>query len=152
MRTLTAITFIIVTIIIISGCGQDAAPGKVKGTITLDGEPLPNASVAFCPESNSGALSSFGGTNASGQYELFYANKKTGAIPGRYKVTVHTGNADMGRAELVPAMYRSPETTDLVCDVKKGTNTFDIQLVTPPAGSEPPQPSRNKFSKKPSPR
>ena len=35
-----------------AGCGGDKLPplGKVTGTITLDGEPLPNARVTFIPK------------------------------------------------------------------------------------------------------
>ncbi|MDR0521115.1 MAG: carboxypeptidase-like regulatory domain-containing protein, partial [Planctomycetaceae bacterium] len=122
----TTITILFVTLTIISGCGTDLGPGKVSGTVTLDGQPLPDATVTFQPES--GGVVPMGGTDANGKYKLYYADAKAGAQPGRYKVCVSTAAPHLGIAESVPAKYLLPETTDVIVDIKKGTNTIDVEL------------------------
>jgi hypothetical protein len=103
------------------------APAKVTGTVTLDGEPLPNASISFSPESGSGVVS-VGGSDASGRYELYYADGKTGAKIGRYKVCATTESPHMGIPESVPKKYLSPDTTDLTVTVNSGKNTINLEL------------------------
>ncbi|MDR0520746.1 MAG: hypothetical protein LBH00_02710 [Planctomycetaceae bacterium] len=148
MRTVFCITLLFF-VTLTTGCGDNKAPGKVMGTVTLDGEPLTNAFIIFRLETDEGALPSMGGTNTSGRYELFYANKKTGAIPGRYKVCLRTGDTDGRKPERVPPKYLSFSTTDLICDVKKGKNVFDITLTSDTAGQIPPAPPQNSKFRKP---
>jgi hypothetical protein len=77
------------------GCGDaknkgplfDLAP--VAGTVTLDGQPLADADVAFYLEGAAvpGYFGSGGKTDAQGRYELQTGAAK-GALPGAFKVTV----------------------------------------------------------------
>ncbi|MCA9194463.1 MAG: carboxypeptidase regulatory-like domain-containing protein [Planctomycetales bacterium] len=71
-----------------AGCG-DGGPsmGKVSGTVTLDGKPMPKLRVSFSPEG--GGASAVGTTNSDGHYELVCLNKK-GAPIGLHKVSITT--------------------------------------------------------------
>jgi hypothetical protein len=113
--------------IFVSGCGENVGTGKVSGVVTLDGLPLPNATVNFAPTSGQG-LNSMGGTDDKGKYILYYADGKTGAIPNKYKVTLTTAQPMENIAESVPEKYLEFSTTDLEYDVKAGNNVIDIPL------------------------
>src|SRR5947209_1784127 len=69
----------------VSGCGAKAV--KVKGTVTFDGKPLPNAMVRFIP-TGEGGREATGLTDAEGVFQLETSGTKDGALPGNYKVTV----------------------------------------------------------------
>ncbi|MDR2169851.1 MAG: hypothetical protein LBP59_06900 [Planctomycetaceae bacterium] len=112
------------------GCGgRNIGDGKVTGIVTLDGSPLVNASIIFSPIDGQG-LTSMGSTDSSGKYEIFYADKKNGAIPGRYKVILTTEQPMENIPESVPKKYVDLTTTDLEFEVKSGKNTIDIKLTT----------------------
>ncbi|MFW6172061.1 MAG: carboxypeptidase-like regulatory domain-containing protein, partial [Planctomycetota bacterium] len=71
------------------GCG-DSGPerGYVEGTVTMDGEPLPDAVVTFQPEDT--GRPSYGKTDENGHYELQYTSDKKGALVGMHRVTIST--------------------------------------------------------------
>jgi hypothetical protein len=69
------------------GCGGAAKPVKVKGTVTLDGKPLPNGLVKFIPTAERGREAT-GLTEADGSFQLETFTTADGALPGDYKVTV----------------------------------------------------------------
>ncbi len=76
-------------------CGCAKAPGlnlaPVSGKVTLDGQPLADATVTFIPESTKDELApaSFGKTDGQGRYQLeVVTNGARGAIVGRHKVSV----------------------------------------------------------------
>jgi hypothetical protein len=118
-----SVVFLVTTI----GCQKNPAIGKVTGTVTLDGKPLPNASVTFHPD-NSNTIPSLGGTDPNGKYELFYTDGKTGAIPGQYTVTISTGQAWNNIPETVPSQYLDKTTSELQFVVKPGNQTINIEL------------------------
>ena len=73
------------------GCGNSYDLVPVSGKITVDGEPLANASVIFQPtEAEPGSPSSVAVTDAQGQYTLktATANPQDGAVPGPHRVTL----------------------------------------------------------------
>ncbi|QDU63920.1 hypothetical protein Pan216_48010 [Planctomycetes bacterium Pan216] len=121
------------------GCGGSDGPelGRVEGTVTLDGKPLPAAEVTFKPIKGRPAQAT---TNEEGHYELVYGPGKQGAMVGENKISVSTRkppeqgetlddgrpNPDKGVPELVPAKYN--EETTLKRDVKPGSNTIDLEL------------------------
>jgi hypothetical protein len=109
------------------GCQKNPAVGKVTGTITLDGKPLPNAAIVFHPD-DSNALSPLGGTDSNGQYELFYIDNKSGAVPGQYTVTVSTAQSWNNIPESVPEKYVDKTLSELKYTVKTGKQVIDIKL------------------------
>jgi hypothetical protein len=69
------------------GCGGEGKPIKVKGTVTLDGQPLPNGMVTFIPVEKDGRHAT-GMTGADGSFQLTTLSADDGAFPGQYKVAV----------------------------------------------------------------
>ena len=115
-----------------AGCSSDDGLATVTGTVTLNGQPLPNATVQFRPTSSDGVVA-FGRTDAEGQYKLMRTVKVAGALPGEYSVSIRTadtlfsdGQDDTNQEERVPARYN--DQTELTRSVEPGENTFDFAL------------------------
>lgn len=119
-----------------SGRKRELPPlGRVTGVVTLDGEPLARAAVAFVPYEPGNA--SYATTDAEGRYTLRYSVRDEGAVVGRHRVEIRTGgegrDADGNlteTAERVPARYHA--TSELLVEVAAGDNTRDFSLVTTP--------------------
>lgn len=115
-----------------AGCSRSGL-GKVSGTVTLDGEPLPDALVEFVPTGGDGGLS-FGRTDSNGDYYLMLSRTAEGATPGEYKVRITTrdvvddGGQERWIDEKVPSKYNS--NTELLATVEPGSNTIDFDLST----------------------
>ena len=69
----------------VAGCGKNK-PVRVKGVVTLDGEPVEGAVVTFLSEQ--GGRNATGRTAPDGSFELSTFERNDGALPGNYKVTV----------------------------------------------------------------
>jgi hypothetical protein len=69
-----------------AGCGGPLKTVKVEGVVTLDGKPLPAATVTFVPVGDGRAAS--GRTEKNGHFRLTTFRTDDGAMPGEYKVTV----------------------------------------------------------------
>jgi len=108
--------------------------GRVSGTIRLDGEPLPDATVEFQPIAADGSPS-MAVTRTDGSYELMFVRDMPGAMVGKHKVRITTyrqlsSMAPGGPGEIpekLPPQYNS-ETT-LEKEVKRGRNTIDFDLI-----------------------
>ncbi|MBW3596598.1 MAG: carboxypeptidase-like regulatory domain-containing protein [Planctomycetes bacterium] len=116
------------------GCGGGNL-GQVEGTVTLDDQPLPDATVIFQPEA--GGSPSRGKTDASGYYQLSFSRDEMGAVPGTHTVRISTGGVvgseeegEEGEPvvvpEKVPAKYN--DQSELTASVEKGSNTIDFDL------------------------
>lgn len=113
-----------------AGCG----PGgpelvPVEGTITLDDEPLANASVEFQPEHGSPSIAT---TDRQGHYVLKYGPDRPGAMVGTHTVRISTygrsvdGGVDHYTPERVPPRYN--EQTELIRQVKSGQPVMNFDL------------------------
>jgi hypothetical protein len=118
-------------IALVLGCGGGPDISSVRGTVTLDGDPLSNATVVFTPEE--GGRSSLGRTNLDGEYTLLYSAGNDGALVGRMRVRItcaeeYTDSNDRTRMkpEIVPARYN--EKSELVADVKRAANVINFDL------------------------
>ncbi len=131
---------------------QKSAPIKtegVTGVVTLDGEPLANATVYFTPvEGSAGASQSVGKTNEKGEYKLqtLLSAPDADPTPGDYVVTIDcVDEVETGRMkknddgeevpeteeiQRVPARYLNGATSGLTATVVKGSNTFNFDLTT----------------------
>lgn len=114
------------------GCGGKM--GAVTGKVTVDGQPVPNATVTF--EDDVKHIRSSGVTDESGVYTLSTETKNDGAPIGDYKVSVtQAGPADSSETtlppRLFPASFERIETSGLTTTVKSGSNTYDIPLPKP---------------------
>lgn len=108
-------------------CSKNPATGKVSGVITLNGKPLADAQVVF-HSADEKIISPLGGTDSEGKYELFYTDGKSGALPGKYSVTVSTAKSWLDIQETVPKKYLDAKTSGLDYEVKSGKQTINIDL------------------------
>ncbi len=129
-RTLRYACAIVVSLAIagVCGCGGGDRPplGTVHGKITLDGKPLPRASVGFTPKG--GGHESTGLTDDAGDYELKYIRDVKGAKVGAHTVSVSTVHDRAGTTETVPPRYNVKST--LQADVAAGDNVLNFDLTT----------------------
>ena len=131
---------LVLVLLLAAGCGgSDADLAPVKGTVTLDGEPLAGARVEFDPDPDevvrgkSTGSASYGVTDSSGRYTLQYTHEQEGALLGKHTVRITTRamtvDAD-GKEVLVPE--RLPPkfhlNSELTREVTPGSNTIDFPL------------------------
>lgn len=124
--TLIGLVFVLASV----GCSnapQDLPDlATVTGTVTMDGEPLANASVEFV--SANGQVAS-GTTDAAGKYELAYVGGNKGAEIGENTVRITTvldAPAGPDYKDPIPAKYN--ESSELKVTVEAGENTHDFAL------------------------
>ncbi|QDU26037.1 hypothetical protein ETAA8_11090 [Anatilimnocola aggregata] len=111
------------------GCGSGM--GDVQGKVTIEGQPAANLNVTFTDPVKH--VRATGVTDAAGNYRLSTHAKDDGAPVGEYKVAVNQpGPTDSSETKapprLFPDHYERAETSGLMCAVKSGQNTFDIEL------------------------
>ena len=114
--------------LLLAGCGSGDDLARVKGTVTLNGEPLEGAIVQFQPTAEGGSPSA-GKTDAKGRYDLMHTFDQAGAMPGEHVVSIRTAAAyydEEGGEERVPAKYN--DRSELKRTVEPGNNTFDFEL------------------------
>lgn len=117
------------------GCSRGGPEiASVSGRVTMDGKPLPNASVVFIPENGRPAGAN---TDADGRYVLNFSQGRKGAIPGKSMIRIMTlrdptpgedGKSIPGSKETVPARYNT--ATELTFDVqakKRNVANFDLK-------------------------
>jgi hypothetical protein len=109
-----------------AGCGKSDRPplGLVAGTVTLDGQPLPEALVLFTPDGPGRTSQAM--TDASGKYRLGYLRDIQGANLGRHIVRIMTAFEGSATKELLPAKYHAKTT--LSATVQAGENVADFAL------------------------
>jgi hypothetical protein len=126
----TALGLLIYAAIIITGCSQGPTVGTVKGTITMDGQPLDgNALIRMVPKDSQSQPAdcivkggAYSITMPVGEKKVeIYWTKTDG--PGKLD-TASQGSEKV--VVLVPAKYNT-ETT-LTYTVEKGTHTKDFDL------------------------
>ncbi|WP_145265289.1 carboxypeptidase-like regulatory domain-containing protein [Calycomorphotria hydatis] len=117
------------------GCSEEGPKlGTVSGTVTLDGEPLPNAQLMFTPRGE--GRPSTASTDENGMYKLAYTAGKKGALTGSHRVSITTAvdqysdEATGKRVEAVeeklPAKYH--QKSELTAEIQEGSNTIDFSL------------------------
>ena len=129
------------TVLVPMGCAREEslALAPVSGTVTLDGQPLADATVHFEPQQSqagSQAPSSFGKTDERGQYHLeIVTTGETGAMIGQHRVTVTVASdeevADAGDAGDAAA----PKERERRIPLRYNRNS-DLTFEVPPGGSD----------------
>lgn len=137
----------------LAGCGGGSSgpklpdPVKVNGVVVLDSQPLSDATVYFVPEGGKEmGTGATGLTNASGSFELITMkgkSKQSGAIPGKYRVSISrlvgpdgkaiAPNADvppanLGAVESLPPRFSDVMMTELKASVTEQGGKFDFNI------------------------
>lgn len=107
------------------GCGRSDLPelGRVQGTVTLDGKPLPGVIVQFSPKS--GGRMAVANVDKDGKYDVMFTADAKGTKTGINLVSVVWPDGAEAAAK-IPAKYGAK--SELSTDVKPGKNTFDITM------------------------
>ena len=106
-----------------AGCGgPEVELGKVRGTVQMDGKPVPKAQVTFIPDGPGRGAS--GLANEKGEYVMEYTPDTAGALVG--PVTVRISTKTMDSPETIPPKYN--DKTELKREVKSGRNVIDFDL------------------------
>ncbi|HUY87995.1 MAG TPA: carboxypeptidase-like regulatory domain-containing protein [Pirellulales bacterium] len=140
------------------GCNS-APPGlkteEVEGLITLDGEPVADATVTFTPVMEGVGAMATGMTDAAGKYRLtalkagYSPQAGSGTLPGEYNVGVlkvklpdiptsteaakpQDGQRpkDSAMKYVVPQKYENPTSSGIKVTVKEGKNDIPIVLTS----------------------
>jgi hypothetical protein len=81
------------------GCGGGRKFVPVSGRVTLNGQPLANATVSFQPVAPEGALEagpgSTGKTNEKGEFSLQVLTGQAGAVVGKHRVQISALDAQV---------------------------------------------------------
>ncbi len=99
---------------LIVGRGNLPPLGGVSGKVTLDGQPLPNASVRFIPLNDAGtaerkgASVAMGLTDDNGHYRLLYVKDTTGAAVGQNRSRSKRRTISAASASDVTSMCNRP--------------------------------------------
>jgi hypothetical protein len=114
--------------LVLASCGGRSDLAAVRGTVTLDGQPLAHAFVVFSPTQS--GTTSYGKTDADGRYEMMFKDNEPGAWIGENLVRISTFDlgtgGKAGPRERVPVVYN--QKTTLKANVRPGENTFDFDL------------------------
>jgi hypothetical protein len=155
MKTLYSLSLpFIVCLFVCIGCGEGGLPvHAVEGIITLDGEPLVDATITLYPIDATGNLG-YANTDAEGHYKISAHGgaAQGGTTLGTYKIALNKivpdgrvptreeeadPNFDARRfaglervRDLVPKKYQSPETSELEITVEKGKNVRNFDLLS----------------------
>lgn len=117
----------------LTGCGGRSGPPRqpVFGTLTFDGEPVPDAQVAFqCSDRH---IYFTAVTDPQGRFEVRAASGD-GLPAGTYEVTVHLAPSEDENATQVPVRpdipqrYRATNTSDLTVTVDEGANEVRVEM------------------------
>lgn len=127
-RQLILIALVGSACLLATGCGGNSNLASVRGTVTLNGQPLSKAFLTFIPQGGAGSPS-YGKTDESGRYEMRFTDSDYGAWLGRNLVRISTADAispEKTIPERVPPAYN--KNSDLYRTVEKGKNQFDFEL------------------------
>jgi hypothetical protein len=139
------------TVLVVTGCGQEAPPATVEGTLRLDGRPLDNCLITFLPEPGQEEATphSTAVTDQRGSYRLRLADQREGASVGWHRVTVQDLSVSTGvlrrdhgtvdqqvdetdpppvRRSRLPESYSSPAATPLKEEIQPGPQVIDLEI------------------------
>lgn len=126
---------------LLAGC-QNKLPATIEGTVTIDGQALPNektttGEVMFYP--TGGGAAAYAPLLPGGKYSVSTGGSE-GLEPGEYKVTVRVVEVEPeppggyqnapGQRVISPARYQDREKSDLVKQIEPGKNVIDIDLTS----------------------
>lgn len=117
--------------LVVIGCGSKLP--IVEGTVTLDGEPLPDARVVFESPDRPTATAK---TDQSGHYDMVTGSQR-GMAAGSYRIAISAYKTKDGGTEspmpilVTPKKYNSVETSELAVEILEGRNSdTDFELLS----------------------
>lgn len=148
--------------VVMMGCSDNGGAkrlptNKVTGKVSMNGAPVPGASISFSPV-ETGKPPALGISDAQGMYTLTTYDSGDGAVEGDFKVMVYkgaptaapaapahdptgatsgggapkhsgpAGKAPAGGGSLLPDKYSKASTTPITKNVVSGENKIDIEL------------------------
>jgi hypothetical protein len=130
--------FVAVMLACLAGCGGPEHPpvGRVSGVVTLDGQPLADATVMFQPSNGRASQAT---TDKAGKYSLIYLDGVPGAMLGTHTVIIRTeipgedGQPPIAKEKL-PKKYHTE--SELKAEVKAGSNTHNFDLTSQGGGAK----------------
>ena len=124
-------------VVLCAGCGS-GVESYVSGEVTLDGNALESGRVVFSPRGDAATQGATGQIGSNGRYEV-QTGRSGGLKSGEYAVTVSSrkrpkpssgGGPPAPGKLLTPKKYRNSSTTDLLVEVKPGSNDIDLALTS----------------------
>jgi hypothetical protein len=122
----------IALLVFVAGCssgGPDMV--DVSGTVTRNGQPVPNIDVYFQPTEGRPSL---GTTDAQGRFTMQYTHDQSGVRVGNHTVYVifnpNEGSGTKAPSDLgkILAKYGTPEKSPIKLEVKKALKDVKIEL------------------------
>jgi hypothetical protein len=111
-------------LMLVAGCGGGGGLVPVEGTVTLDGKPLPDATVTLSQVKVTDPGPFVGVTDADGRFALAAVGKQgSGAVPGEYFLFIRTVATPPGADEFTPP----PQQREVVPpNYRSGTIRFQV--------------------------
>jgi hypothetical protein len=142
-RTIVSLNLAALLAILGAGCQSGVSTAPVKGTVTLDGNPLANGTCRF----EAPGLPSASGKIVNGEIVEVTTSRPNDGVPvGSHKVAIwslkeapNTGAPKkddfsfMTGTSLIPAIYNDPDKSGLTAVIKPGPNTLEFKLFSNPA-------------------
>lgn len=118
---------------------EEASFGQVQGVVMLDGQPLGTVEVAFLPDPTQGTRGATANCYTDGQGRFTLRTEKedrNGALVGHHRVVINDIAALPGPGgpkpkNRVPSDYSDPFRTPLRLEVRPGSQTINLEVVTP---------------------
>jgi predicted small secreted protein len=87
-KNISTLLILLASALVVAGCNgnKGAKVAPVGGTVTQNGKPLSDVRIEFS-KIDTGAMS-FAETDAEGKFTLTHTHGKSGAEPGKYRVTI----------------------------------------------------------------
>jgi hypothetical protein len=133
--SISTTTLLVGLIVGVGGCGGRNLPdmGTVSGIVTVDGKPLPKATVRFFPASGRPSQAI---TRDDGSYELCYIGGDKGALLGEHRVTISTYMMDedmkthrmVNHPEILPEKYHAKSELSRIVEPRH--NEFNFELTS----------------------
>ena len=141
-HSVSTVGLVILTFLCAVGCGGRKDMGRVSGTVTYQGKPVPEAVLRFTVKDKSPGLAR---TDAAGRYTLNTLRKGDGGFAGASVVTItpwvepfieRPDDAITGRKPPpevprpdIPDRYRTADKTPLAAEIIAGkSNVIDFKL------------------------
>ncbi len=130
-------------LLVLAGCNKmPSKPGltPVRGTITYKGQPISKGEITFTPEDPT-VYACSSALLEGGAFDMWTplggSTSPTGAMPGKYKVSITGGEYGRGKdAKKLPKRYEDAATSGLTVEVKSGGALLfnpggDVKITSP---------------------